>query len=68
LVRSYKIAVLPGDGVGPEVTSEAVKVLNATGLNFEFLHCDVGGRAYIETGTSGPSATTTRRTVYPGRC
>ena len=54
MAKSTKIAVLPGDGVGPEVTREAVKVLNATGLGFEFLHCDVGGRAYIETGTPLP--------------
>ncbi|MFB0557499.1 MAG: isocitrate/isopropylmalate dehydrogenase family protein [Candidatus Bathyarchaeia archaeon] len=54
LVRMYKIAVLPGDGVGPEVTSEAIKVLNATGLGLEFIECDVGGKAYIETGNPLP--------------
>ena len=33
--RQYKIAVLPGDGIGPEVTAEAVRVLQAVGRRFE---------------------------------
>lgn len=52
--RSIKIAVLGGDGVGPEVTAEAVKVLDATGLDFEFIACSVGGKAYIEEGNPLP--------------
>ena len=51
------IAVLPGDGIGPEVISEAVKVLNALDCNFEFSHCQVGSKAYNETGTPLPSET-----------
>ena len=35
-------------------TKEAVKVLKATGLSFEFLKCNVGGKAYIETGEPLP--------------
>ena len=31
---NLKIAVLPGDGIGPEVTEQAVKVLNAIAINF----------------------------------
>lgn len=54
MARVLEIAVLPGDGIGPEVTEEAVKVLKATGLEFEFLHCDIGGRAYLETGNPLP--------------
>lgn len=50
MVKKYKIAVLPGDGIGPEVTHEAVKVLKATNLCFEFMERDVGGRAYVEHG------------------
>ena len=34
--KSYKIAVLPGDGTGPEVTAEAVKVVKAAGDIFNF--------------------------------
>jgi 3-isopropylmalate dehydrogenase len=42
-----KIAVLPGDGVGPEVIAEAVKVLGALdGLRLEMEHAPVGGAAY----------------------
>jgi len=48
------VAVLPGDGIGPEVTREAVKVLEATGVDFEFIECQVGGDAYIEKGDPLP--------------
>jgi len=54
MVKGLKIAVLPGDGIGPEVTAEAVKVLRATGLKFEFIECSVGGKAYIEGGNPLP--------------
>jgi 3-isopropylmalate dehydrogenase len=44
-----KILVLPGDGIGPEIVAEALKVLNrlmATGLDVELEHGLVGGAAY----------------------
>jgi len=53
-IPTVKIAVLPGDGIGSEVTKEAVKVLEATGLDFEFIECLVGGAAYIENGDPLP--------------
>ena len=34
-----KIAVLPGDGIGPEIVAEAVKVLQALDLRFELESC-----------------------------
>ena len=34
--NSYKIAVLPGDGIGPEVTAESVKVLNVLAQAFQY--------------------------------
>ena len=34
--NSYKIAVLPGDGIGPEVTAESVKVLNVIAQAFQY--------------------------------
>ena len=34
--KNYKIAVLPGDGTGPEVIAEAIKVLDAAGKKFGF--------------------------------
>ena len=49
MTGSYKIAVLPGDGIGPEVMAEARKVLAAVsttfGIGFEFSEHDVGGIA-----------------------
>lgn len=47
MAKTHKIAVLPGDGIGPEVTAEAVKVIEATGLSFEYLECSVGGQEYL---------------------
>ena len=38
-----KIAILPGDGIGPEITAQAVKVLNALGESFEMETAQVGG-------------------------
>ncbi|MEQ1499230.1 MAG: 3-isopropylmalate dehydrogenase [Novosphingobium sp.] len=53
-----KIAVLPGDGIGPEVTREAVRVLEALGLDgLELNYGDVGGAAYKAHGHPLPAAT-----------
>jgi 3-isopropylmalate dehydrogenase len=55
------VAVLPGDGIGPEVTREAVKVLRAAAerfrLRLEFQEALVGGSAYEAAGTPLPDAT-----------
>lgn len=52
-----KIAVLPGDGIGPEIMEQAVKVLKALGVNFEMEYADVGGVAYANHGHPLPEAT-----------
>jgi 3-isopropylmalate dehydrogenase len=53
-----KIAVFAGDGIGPEVTSEAVRVLEALGLNeLELTYGDVGAAAYRKHGHPLPQAT-----------
>jgi 3-isopropylmalate dehydrogenase len=56
-----KIAVLPGDGIGPEVTNEAIETLQAAakrrGHTFTFEEAPVGWAAYDETGTALPDAT-----------
>ncbi len=56
-----KIAVLPGDGIGPEVVAEAVKVLERLkrdfGLKIELETAPVGGTAYDQTGKPLPEAT-----------
>ena len=57
----FDLAVLPGDGIGPEVTTEAIKVLQATGERFDHqfdLHYGlVGGTAIDQTGESLPRDT-----------
>ncbi len=55
-----KIAVLPGDGIGPEIVGEALKVLNALaqdGLKIELEQAPVGGAAYDAAGDPLPQAT-----------
>ena len=54
------ILVLPGDGIGPEIVAEALKVLNrlvATGLDVELEHGLVGGAAYDAEGHPLPAKT-----------
>ena len=57
----YKIAVLPGDGIGPEIVSEAVKVLQACaqkfGLTFKFREAPVGGTVIEAAGHPLPEET-----------
>jgi 3-isopropylmalate dehydrogenase len=52
-----KICVLPGDGIGPEITAEAVRVLNALGLKFDMEEALLGGSAVDATGEPYPEAT-----------
>ncbi|WP_395141782.1 3-isopropylmalate dehydrogenase [Schlegelella aquatica] len=52
-----KIAVLPGDGIGPEIVAEAVKVLRTLDLRFEMEEAPVGGAAYEVAGHPLPEAT-----------
>lgn len=58
---SKKIAVLPGDGIGPEIVAEAIKVLNwlrdAQGLDLEMTEAHVGGAAIDATGGPLPEST-----------
>ena len=52
--KSYRIAVIPGDGTGPEVIAEGLKVLKAASARFgfkpELSHYDLGGERYKRTG------------------
>lgn len=54
----YKIAVIGGDGTGPEVVAEGLKVLDAIAkrenIKFEFTHLDFGGTRYLKTGETLP--------------
>ena len=59
-MATYKIAVMPGDGTGPEVTVEAVKVLKAAAAKFgfkvELTEFDFGGERYKKTGETLPDS------------
>ena len=52
-----KIAVLPGDGIGPEIVAQAVRVLKALGPKFDLEEAPVGGAAYDLAGHPLPPAT-----------
>ena len=51
------IAILPGDGIGPEVTAQARRVLDALDLGLTFEQAPVGGAAYFDSGHPLPPAT-----------
>jgi 3-isopropylmalate dehydrogenase len=57
---NYKIAVMPGDGTGPEVVAEGLKVLRAaaarTGFTYDLTHYDFGGERYMRTGETLPDS------------
>ncbi len=58
--NSMKIAVLPGDGIGPEIVAQAVKVLEALrsdGLKIELEYAHIGGAGYDAAGDPLPDAT-----------
>jgi len=56
----HKIGVIPGDGVGPEVIREGLKVINAaskkTGFKYETITYDFGGERYLNTGEVLPDS------------
>ncbi len=56
----YKIAVIPGDGTGPEVVAEGLKVLKVASEKFNFkyqlVHYDLGGDRYLKTGEILPDS------------
>ncbi len=47
---SHKITLIPGDGIGPEVTDAVVRILEATGVKFEWETFAVGAEAYEKSG------------------
>jgi len=56
----YKIAVIPGDGIGAEVVREGLKVLEvackAEGVSYETVNFDIGGERYLRTGETLPDS------------
>ncbi len=47
---AYRIAVIGGDGIGPEVTAEALKVVRAAGVDIDSVDYDLGGARYLRDG------------------
>ncbi len=60
MAKTYKIATIPGDGTGPEVVRESVKVLKAAAakgrFKFEFTEFDFGAARYLKTGETLPDS------------
>ena len=54
---TMKIAILPGDGIGPEIVEQAVRVLNTLGESFEMESAEVGGAGYAAYGHPLPEKT-----------
>jgi 3-isopropylmalate dehydrogenase len=52
-----KIAVLPGDGIGPEIVAQAVNILKGLKLNLEMTEAPIGGAGYEAAGDPLPDAT-----------
>ncbi len=55
--RRYRIAVIPGDGIGKEVVPAAQRVLEALPLRFDFVPLQAGWETFERTGTALPQAT-----------
>src|SRR5436853_4841431 len=55
-VSPFKIAVIPGDGIGAEVIAEALKVARAAGAELDTTAYDLGGQRYLATGEVLPDS------------
>ena len=47
---AHRVGIIGGDGIGPEVTAEALKVVRAAGVDLDTTDYDLGGRRYLATG------------------
>jgi 3-isopropylmalate dehydrogenase len=68
-MKSYPIAVIAGDGTGPEVIREAIKVLDAAGQKFNlklnYSHYDLGGARYLRTKEAMPDSVVEELRRFP---
>jgi isopropylmalate/isohomocitrate dehydrogenase-like protein len=55
--KKYQICCMGGDGIGPEVTTQSIKLLEATGIDFDFINSEIGFEAYKKYGTPLPEKT-----------
>ncbi len=53
---AHKVGVIGGDGIGPEVIAEALKVVAAAGVSLETVDYDLGGARYLRDGTVLPDS------------
>ena len=73
----HKVGVIGGDGIGPEVVAEALKVVRAAGVALDTVDYDLGGARYLRDGTvlpdevargvAGPRRPPRRRRRHPRR-
>jgi 3-isopropylmalate dehydrogenase len=54
---AHRVAVIGGDGIGPEVVAEALKVVGAAGVDLDTTEFDLGGARYLRDGTVLPDET-----------
>ena len=68
-MKSYNIAVIGGDGTGPEVVREAIKVLDAAAKKFDlklnYTNYDIGGDCYLRTGEILPDSVLAELRQFP---
>jgi len=66
--KTYKIATIPGDGTGPEVLREGIKVIDAAskkfGFTLDYTTYDLGGERYLKTGEVLPDTTLEELKTY----
>jgi len=53
---THRIGIIGGDGIGPEVVAEALRVVDATGVDYERVDFDLGGARYLRDGEVLPAA------------
>ena len=61
---SHKVAVIAGDGIGPEVIGEALKVVRAAGVDLHTTEYDLGGARYLRSGDVLPDDTLAELRTY----
>ena len=53
---THRIGIMGGDGIGPEVVAEGLKVIDALGIEYDRIDYDLGGERYLRDGTVLPDA------------
>jgi len=68
-MKSYNLAVIGGDGTGPEVVKEAIKVLDVAakkfGIKLDYTYYDIGGDRYLRTGEVLPDSVLAELRKFP---